>query len=318
MNPTDIDIVDALHEKFHRRKRFLVPNDCGIVTACNSNHFGLFQLLYYSIYLSSTGVITLYDLGLSIAQRRWCEQQDQLEIKHLKDLIFPVEKDQYYWPTWNKPLYFTQSSHQKNLWIDADCVVLGNINELLEQISEKPVVFCCEFGCVDKDISRLHRAMKTNMVPHQSGPPCLNAGVLGFDTIRDSDILSKWMEVITSAADDPSVQSVTPWYDQGGLQWAMEVLNKLEFVCHDTSWNHDNLQLPNCKNILTFIQGLNPNDCKLAHFAGTEKRKIQWPEIPINLNHLTLFHDWYPVYSSDGRIKALFRNEEEAAQYENM
>ena len=80
MNITDIDILDVLHQKFYK-KRIKIPEEYGIITACNPNHFGLFQLLYYSIYLSSTAIITVYDLELTPAQKKWCSQQEQLKVK---------------------------------------------------------------------------------------------------------------------------------------------------------------------------------------------------------------------------------------------
>ena len=317
MNTTDIALLDALHEKFNRGKRVVVPEGYGIITATNPKLFGLFQMLYYSIYLSSTATITCYDLWLTDAQRRWCQQQDNLELLQIEEeeLIFPKALSYNYWPTWNKPLYFLRSKYPKNIWIDADCVVFGDITELFSKLDQHPVIFECEIGPIKKDITKLHRLLGTNIVPHQVGPPCLNAGVLGFDTERDHLILEKWIHAIKRASEDFDILHNTPWYDQGGLQWAMEVLNLLDLISPEITWNHDKAFLPNHESPLSFIQDL-PTGCKLAHFAGIDKNQIDWTEVPINVR-CTSFHDFISVVSPDGRINAKFRNADEATQYAN-
>jgi hypothetical protein len=322
VNITDTDIVvaDALYEKFARVPRFQVPKDVGIITATNEYMFGLFQLLYYSLHFSSDAELTVFDLFLPDKHREWCLKQDSLNLISITDddLIFPRERDKRFWPTWNKPIYFLKSKYQKNLWIDADCVVFDNIATLLNRINDGPVIFKCEFGSVDKDISKLHRYLKTNIIPHQVGPPHLNAGIIGLDRERDSAILEKWTYVIQQATKDKAVQKVTPWYDQGGLQWTMEMLNMLEIISPETTWNHDRINLPNPESPLTFIQNLNRNECKLAHFAGNAKRGIKWIGVPIDIKSFDLCLDFFTVCTPDNRVNAKFRNEEEAIRYAEM
>jgi|GEM_PF-2863386 len=230
-----------------------------VVSAADAAYFVPLQTLVVSLRLSHECEIAVIDLGLSAGQRGWLKDHGCRLLKRPATLLMPLRA--FMWQTWNKPLWIQVAgvacSDRPLLWIDADCIVTGSL-ELLDRLASlRPVAFadCAALhfnGWRDgtesvSNRAELYRAFPTPSRFKPGEPP--NAGVLACNPWRreDARLLSCWSEMIARAAKDSRLrykrskshdaQGWLRWYDQGALQWALEKLDRREWVIHDVRFN---------------------------------------------------------------------------------
>lgn len=276
-----------LYETFHRSPKFKVQDGAGIITACDDGFFPLAQVMLLSITLSHEVPIALFDLGLSELNRDWLLTVPNLRILKCSSHVMPTNING--WQTYNKPFYIQDSPFDKTIWIDCDCVVLDDLNHLVNLLRHNPVMFQCYHvkGGTHND-PQLHALMGTNLTPHQSGPPIINAGILGFDKRREFDslLLADWCEATKRAVGNRDIQRHAKYWDQGLLQWTLESKCVLPIIHDDKRWNCpatiESSLRRSCYKVFNYSTG------SILHFAGHGKGQ-----------HEMLFRNWEPVPEHD-------------------
>jgi len=221
-----------------------------IVTAADESFFDLLQLMLYSILSKHKVKIYVFDLGLTSKSIKWLKGLN-IKIKKPKKLQF--EKGIKGWQTYNKPFYIKEIKDPVILWLDCDLVVLKSLIPLESTISDKPLFTQC-FPEVDPIRQMrthgdpmlaeniLHNVMETNLIPHQTGPPYNNGGVLGMDKRRkiDNKLLEKWINVSIKVSNNEELIQVTQggYWDQCILQWVLESENELLNISKNKGWNY--------------------------------------------------------------------------------
>ncbi len=200
----------------------------GILTASDSPFFPALKRLVVS--LKKQWPMCVMDLGLSSLEVGWLESKGVQTVK--RDWYCP--KTVNCWHTWNKPQYIRSSPFDYTLWLDADCVVVGDLVPL--------------FG-VDPLIVRLEGSWPQNANgPHvyQVGdvaeklPPwsLVNAGVVGFskEAIK-GDLFLKWERMCKAAITDYSLRKSLAHQDTGALIWAIEASGSKGLIRDQPGWN---------------------------------------------------------------------------------
>lgn len=214
---------------------------CRIITAADDAYFLPFQLLFASLRLSHQARVTLIDLGLSDQQRAWCEAHGVERIE-IDDRHLVVPRSIPWWQTWNKPVYLRMFSGPV-LWLDADCIVTGSLEWLVELLKHRPVITACWaaihfFGyergvdCLRNDDRLYERYPVARRLTEYP-----NAGVCAFDAARDADVLDTWIWMVAQTVERPYLRDWVRWYDQGCLQWALEKREATQIVVQDRKFN---------------------------------------------------------------------------------
>jgi hypothetical protein len=116
--------------------KFNIKNDdiC-IISAGDSNVFGGIQALYLS--LKNKCNFICYDIGFTEEQIKWANDNG-LILKYL-NIVNKYNKN-YRWQTWLKSYYIDQTPYEYVLWIDSDCIVVGDLS-ISEFIKNKKTFF---------------------------------------------------------------------------------------------------------------------------------------------------------------------------------
>lgn len=253
-----------------------------IVTAADSDYFLPAQLLYLSLRHSHDCRFVWIDLGLSDAQRHWCQTADGIEL-----LAMPAEcphpKTTHGWQTWNKPYYVRSvwQTSERVLWLDADMLVVGPLDTLDAMIAER--AFTCHCFAATMLAGDYRRGMRSLgnrpqlyerfPVPRRLTIDRPNAGVVGLRVGRDDDLLNAWVWMVARASDDPQVASWLRWWDQGALQWAMESTGRHHCVSHELRFNDPCSVQPGRMGREEFLSALEAvnSQARILHFPAGNK-----------------------------------------------
>ena len=66
----------------------------------------------------------------------------------------------------------------------------------------------------------------------------MNNGVLGFDLVRDRELLDAWLFAVDWAIGHPELRHLIRWYDQGALLWAVVRTNNDKRISSSNRWNY--------------------------------------------------------------------------------
>jgi hypothetical protein len=217
------------------RERFgchgVAATDAGVLTASDATFFPGLQLLVAS--LGRTVPLTIVDLGLTDEQSAWCSCHQARRVA--VDLL-PMPCNVKMWQGWNKPFFICRSPFRRTLWIDADCVVVGDLQPLLRQLNETPfVVRHWDFPYPQPNKEWLYDRYPVRT--RFSRGRGINSGVVGIDLRRDADLLENWCEMVSRAVLDPKIRSAVSWYDEGALHWALEATEQIDCVVAHQGWN---------------------------------------------------------------------------------
>lgn len=209
-----------------------IPAGIGVITACDSFFFPGFQLLFHSLH----GIpITLFDLGLSAAQRDWCRER-AIPVQQIP-LVMPATVNG--WQSWNKPFYLEQTPYERTLWLDSDCVVRGSLLPLFDQLLSKPIILHhWSYHYPTLNDNRLYERLPTKS--RFAGRRLVNAGVMGIAKNRDlsASWFREWRGLVAQAAQDADLRNWIVCWDEGALIWALEATASIEDVVSDhQTWN---------------------------------------------------------------------------------
>lgn len=214
-------------------QEFHLPSDSwGIVTATNRRMFIGFQLLCFSILRSFHDADLLcYDVGMTASQLDWCVKIPNLKIVKYEN---PAWAGKNYWEAWAKPFYILDSPFDKCLWIDADAMVLGNLNEIIEAAGDKPLFTEDYSGLQQSTINAtyLYTLLPIDGVKEDSRP-YLNTGVFLLDKKRDEDFIDRWCYCVDRAMSDSEIVQHIACWDQGACKWSLQRLGMLECIVQD-------------------------------------------------------------------------------------
>ncbi len=212
----------------HLPQYSLNPNT-GFVTGADSNSFGGLQVLFSSIKGKANFIC--YDIGLSNEQRDWCNANGLI----LKDAqCLPVPKHINCWQTYCKPWIVTDSPFDYTIWIDTDCVVVGDLSQA-EFITSQQTFFT-ENWITPYKVQRNAEALYERF-PTKQERIRINAGVFGVNK-NHRYIIEEWKQLLEFCFnEDPGMlKSIATW-DEGALEWAIEKTCSHSFVIPDYRYN---------------------------------------------------------------------------------
>lgn len=272
IGPKEVDLFSWLSDQV------TLPEDCAVLTATDERMFVGFQMMYASLRYRHNVPVFVVDLGMAGFQQSWV---DDLGIKRIPytDLDLAVKGPN--WQTWNKPFYFkaVPEKYQRILWIDADCVVTGHLDEAFETLQERPFITRDTVSSRTCSPQKALRSLQNHpdlydlleVKKNWSGDVLINAGVVGFDRERDREILDEWEYCVFEASQTPRIRKLIRLFDQGALIWAMEKVGHVDVV-EDAIWNDASLSKGHVNNIDYFKSGVATSASKIVHFAGTENK----------------------------------------------
>jgi hypothetical protein len=221
--------------------------------------------------------LAVFDAGLTAAQRAWCE--GLARVLPLPELIMP--RDERMWQTWNKPRRIRASPFRTTLWLDADCLVVGDLNPLFDRAREGPSgprhpPIKGGFTMFNKE--ELYRRFPVRRrIPEEASA---NAGVLGFGHDAQAErLLASWEGMVLWAAGDAEVRGLLGWHDQGALHWAVQAHDSPDVIVDQPGWDRF-LWLPGRGGAEHFLQQLKirPGDVVL-HSIIRPKPWKSWGEL---------------------------------------
>ncbi len=227
-------LSEILRFKFYRSSRNRTrPMNEGIMSSANESSFIGFQLLYSSIITQCNCLVCLIDQGINIDQRIWCYKQENLLLitPDINVLKFVDERSK-----WNKPYFMIFSPFQKTLWIDPEIIVLGNLSQLFNMISDNPVFVVTKDKIEKNDLFFSRMPGKVN-IPYASVYP--TTAVFGLDLHRDLSIVYDWILAIENATANPKLESTTRRLDSAALAWSLAKHNSVNVNINMISsvWN---------------------------------------------------------------------------------
>lgn len=282
-----------------------------VITAADDAYFIGFQLLWASILVHQDVDIVFFDLGVQSHQKAWLEKNNVIVVD-ASDLP-KVQTHKSNWSIANKPLYFEKAKDmgwQTVLWIDSDCMVRGNLNELFCRIEAGPYI-SCDSGTVDgqkfqkealMNAEVLYRIMPTPVRWEEA--PFLNAGVVGLDVKRDVQILKDWSHCLQKTNESTLLKKSVSLGDQGALVWSLEKNECLG--CH-VGWNQRTAI--ESKDAQIFWNMASTSTSNISHFVGVKKPWDYWgasrvefatwfEDFDFYIGESKRFHKSIPVYRS--------------------
>jgi hypothetical protein len=228
----DVAGGDVAREYFARRPSWAAPAGCGVVSAADECYFPGVQLLTLS--LVGRCPLVVFDLGLGAAQVEWLQKFGVTVVAVVdEDLVCP--RSESMWQTWNKPVFLAAAPFERAVWLDADCLVLGDLSPLFAGLSSVPLVF----QHVDPHIYQpVNSVGLYNRFPVGGRRlPCgVQAAVVGFDWNDSSGLLTEWGRCCARFW-EPGVAELVRCWDQGALLWAVESLGLADVARVAGGWN---------------------------------------------------------------------------------
>ena len=213
--PAGSDAADV-YQLLHTQPRDISP-DCAIVTAADGKIFAHLQLLLASIAATNNAPIYVIDLGLTKLQLRWVRR-----LAHVlpRPELSVTSGDG--WQTFNKIHYIDLVPVRYRLWLDADCVVTESLNKAFGLIKRRPLI--CRDDIAHRFVNDPASILR-NAAPLDRGRvPSISAGGVGFDAVRDRDLLDAWRANVARASTDDVFKKALAFFDQGALLLALENL----------------------------------------------------------------------------------------------
>jgi len=192
-----------------------------------------FQLLYCSIAERHECQVAVIDLGMTLSQRDWCRKQKNLmviepRLTHMMKFVHT-----YNWQKWNKPYYFLLSPFERTLWLDADTMVLFDIDKLFTSLETGP--FLCSTCRPIQDEWMFQRMPHHVSLPNYACYP--STAVIGIDCQRDFWLVRDWMWAVENISEKVKMNCPGYDYDMRALAWSLGVNNAFNIVSENMAWN---------------------------------------------------------------------------------
>jgi len=223
----------------------------GIVTLADQNYFPGLMLLHRSVQEASPVPIACFDAGLTDDQKAYisgkCPELSVLPlpdtgllplIQRTFEAAAPLAKaNKRVWPLWSCPVLIANAPFERAFWFDCDVVVLRNLDQLFRFLDDGPVFTPDNLapGLVPNKPA-LYELLPIGR-PFDPLEPRVNAGISGWDLIRDRAVLEAYIYPIRRACEHARIREAISWHDQGALIWAIQTTGMESCVLKSTIWN---------------------------------------------------------------------------------
>lgn len=272
----------------HTIKFELKDKDIGFITASDSNVFSGVQVLFSS--LKNKVNFICYDIGLNDQQIKWAEENGLNLIKFdVNEDFKKIDK----WQTYLKPFYIDKSPFEYTVWIDSDCVVIGDFNKSELIINKK--TFFIQHWLKQKFLKTNKKELYDSFPVEISNHKYINAGVFGINKKEDYELLKDWKDIIECGLRDNKILQLFCNWDEGALNWALQKHHKNNYVYNDYRYNCFSVFLPVleshrldiyeqpiyffnkvCSPELFFAKLLGKKDVFVYHFSTCMKNKNKY------------------------------------------
>ena len=180
----------------------------GVLIASNEDYHCFVRSWYREYIIFNTLPITIIDFGMTTAQLKWCEGKMDIIPCHENSHIHPIEDiskerlaswDKLYChglkieDFWTNRKAFHQKArslkltpYNETLWLDLDCQVRGNIEELFHYAAKPP-----HFSLAENKKTKFRILWRLGIVPE--GSPAYNSGVIVYK--KNCPIMEELAEV---------------------------------------------------------------------------------------------------------------------------
>jgi len=221
----------------------------GVITLADNKFFPGLVLLYESIQNNFPVHVTCFDGGMNPEQKDWAA-------RHLPNCdIIPIPDNEYTrliqnslgGPTkatdrevqlWLCPFLIEQSPYPKCLWLDADTIVIDELEKLFELIDSGPVFTPSNYQprrVINLPALYKHMPLQDDCNPEDA---LINAGVSGWNFERDKNIIRDYMAPAIKACSSVAVRQSITWHDQGCLIWAIQNNKLQQRILKTSKWNY--------------------------------------------------------------------------------
>lgn len=231
----DYPLTERLEKMYEGNIQCVLPDDYGIVTASNASHFPGLQLMLFSIIKKYDAPVLVFDVGMTKEQTQWLSKLPRVKIAPKIDILFNRID---YWQAWIKPIYIKNSPFKKTMWIDCDTIVTGELMDIVEEASDKPLFTADHSGIKEGTYNNddLYKIMPIEGVSKDTGE-YLNTGVFIIDIERDFELLDEWLNCVLAAGENPEIAKAIMCWDQGACKWALQKLNMLNTINSKKEYN---------------------------------------------------------------------------------
>ena len=217
----ETNIRRLMQDRFGTLPEVREDSGCGVMTCANEPYFKGMQCLFES--LQGRVPFVVCDVGMTDEQVSWCEER--MPVVRTTQVM---PKEVTGWQAYDKPFYIKSSPFRYTLFFDPDCVVADDLNPVFDIVRTRPLLVQHAFkeGYPGYNDPRLYDRFP---VRRRAEPPqVINSGVVGFDR-EAPELLDKWCEFTVKATND-DVRSLTTWWDEGILHWAIQDLDCLDRI----------------------------------------------------------------------------------------
>lgn len=212
----------------------------GIVTAGDKNVFRGIQSLFASIKNKIN--FLCYDLGLTSEQIKWCTNNN-LPLKPMSSLseflkiqtkLIKIDKG---WFSYAKPWVIQDSPFEYTVWVDTDCVVVGDLTQADLIINKR--TFFVEHFCTACDTNKPYLYECLPVKANLTTCPIVNAGVFGIHKKDVQDlVVNKWQYLIDLCIQNSKLKKTCDFYwDEGMLNWSLQKDNSIELITNCFLYN---------------------------------------------------------------------------------
>jgi len=209
------------------------PAHEGVITLADQHYFEGFVLLYESIQNAYPVPVTCFDGGLSSAQKQWAAKHlvncniapipQDADIDYVVDNLSSKPKNNRRESMlWICPFLVKNSPYRRVFWLDSDLIVLGNLKQLFTLLDAGPVFTPSNS---DPQLVKNQPTLFTELPLREcasTNQPLINAGVSGWDCVRDQNIIKDYALPALMACSNKAVRESITWHDQGCLIWAIQ------------------------------------------------------------------------------------------------
>lgn len=260
----------------------LVDDKIGIVTAGDARVFDGIQILYSSTKNKIN--FLCYDIGFTKEQLKWAQKNNMRVVSYPID---PKIKQIDKWQTFLKPWIVDDSPFDYTIWIDSDCIVIGDLSSSTF-ISNKETFFVQHW--IHQSMLRRNNEKLYELHPVENTKTIyINAGVFGINKKKDQQIIDNWKSLIHKGLHaDSNILSYLANWDEGALNWSIQKSNANNYVqdsyihnCYtDFEWNRDDKLFNTYHQKILLYDGL-------TTFPNLFFRKLLLTEGPLILHFST-------------------------------
>lgn len=254
----------------------LCNNFC-VVTAADERFYIGVLLLRTS--LNENIQLVIINIGLTEEQAESFRRIKNTKVITLPDNKFIIPKTVSGWQTWNKIVYINECEYDNVLWIDADCVVLGDISPIINRVMDTSVVFTEHSINYNNNCGSPTQPFYDEMPTNKRLMPgeFINAGVMGFNKKSDlyEEIYFVCMYALSKCSYSKKLRDCCCMYDEPVFYWVIErqVLGKY-VVPKSLKWNILCLEHYSSSDFVKLIQKYKHDGVVILHFSSSYKKKI--------------------------------------------